>query len=154
MHISLPESFQWNVCSSWMKFVSSSACYLSCGLFLSVDLCWHLAACSVHTEVMLFSLCERAVRAAQDESTVKSGQHTTLLLRVGAWVGGLADVQTCQANLWVLTLSSRDAWTGGEIVMLRTLLADVCVCEFSQSSIQSNRILISGSPPYPTKTHT
>lgn len=43
MHISLPESFQWNVCSSWMKFVSSSACYLSCGLLTE---CWPVLTCA------------------------------------------------------------------------------------------------------------
>ena len=93
----------------------------------------------------------QTMRSAKEEYTVKPGQHTTLFLRVGAWVGGLADAQTRQANLRVLTHLPE---MSGQVEKLsccsRCWL--MCVCEFSRSSILANRILLPGKSPYPTKT--
>lgn len=98
MHISLPESFQWNVCSSWMKFVSSSACYLSCGLFLSVDLCWPVltSGCMLRTHwgdafLSLRTCCARSPRWIHGE--IWPTYHTvTQSGSVGGGAGRCADM--------------------------------------------------------------
>lgn len=130
----------------------------------AADFSWVLT-CAVwlHAEVMLFSLsalvllrgnvlwtCTSALtmRTAQDESMVWSGQHTTLLLRVGVWEGG-GGWQMCRHigqiyEFWHFFQRCPDSWRNCHAAHA----VGWCVSEFSQSCILSNRILISGSSPY------